>query len=161
MKYYSQHLQAFLHAQSLGVVINIDDVLPHALGGLAALGLGVLDLGGAEEAAVLREVPVLVRLGRVFHPPGAEVVAVVVGELLVWGDNTTMRLYLLTLTSLLTGGHPVYEVVSGLLRDVHDHVLAQPPVGPQQPRDLLARGQIICTMLHGLVFSLALTWGTA
>ena len=75
------HLQTFLHPESLSVVVNIDDIFPLALGRLPSLRLGVLDLGGAEKAALLGEVPVLV--GVVLLSPSAVIVAVVIGQLLV------------------------------------------------------------------------------
>ena len=81
--------QALLHSKCLGVIIHIDNVFPHALRRLATLGLGVLDLRGAEEAALLRKVPVLV--GVVILAPGAEVVAVVVGQLLVCTISSLKR----------------------------------------------------------------------
>ena len=73
--------QALLHSECLGVIIHIDNVFPHALRRLAPLGLGVLDLRGAEEAALLGKVPVLVRV--ILLAPGAEIVAVVISQLLV------------------------------------------------------------------------------
>ena len=75
------NLQALLHPECLGVVIHIDNVFPHALRCLAPLGLGVFDLRGTEEAALLGKVPVLVRV--ILLSPGAEIVAVVISQLLV------------------------------------------------------------------------------
>ena len=76
-----EDLQALFHPECLGVIIHIDNVFPHALRRLAPLGLGVLDLRGAEEATLLGEVSVVVSV--VLDPPVPVVVAVVVADLLV------------------------------------------------------------------------------
>ena len=120
-----ENLQALLHPECLGVIIHIDNVFPHALRRLAPLGLGVLDLRGAEEAALLSKVSVLVRV--IILAPGAVVVAVVISQLLVCKMSPLTRFKNERL--FLTRGDSVNEIICRLFRNVRYHVLAQPPVG--------------------------------
>ena len=76
------HSQTFLHPECLSVVVNIDDILPLALGGLPSLRFGVLDLRGTEKASLLSEVSLVVRV--VLSSPVVPIVmTVVVTHLLV------------------------------------------------------------------------------
>ena len=113
-------LQALLHAQGLRVVIHVDNVLPAALGRLAALGLSVLDLGRAQKAALGGEIAVFLPVGSVtaLSPIVPIVVVGGVGHLLI-------------------GGHAVDELVGRLVVHLSDHVVAHPAIGAQQGGDLL------------------------
>ena len=132
-----ENLQALLHPECLGVIIHIDNVFPHALRRLAPLGLGVLDLRGAEEAALLSKVSVLVRV--IILAPGAVVVAVVISQLLVCKMSPLTRFKNERL--FLTRGDSVNEIICRLFRNVRYHVLAQPPVGFQQSCNLIPKSE--------------------